>query len=188
MGYLCVYHDGEAPGVVIHQSLDIPSLVSVCREHEPIYHVDALAAQMGMDPQQLYDQLYEMQQEANPDSQPAATEPASDNQPVPAHDHYAIKIVPDGVNSVMICYCAQITNHDDQGNDATGTVPDGIISTICPQCEAPVFGVGAEIAANLRLHIAHAHDMQPPDFAFGGMDGDTPILFIAGPQAEVAES
>lgn len=56
-GYECALHDGIAPAVHLHTSLLTGATISICDEHLPAALIGALATELGIDAQGLYDNI-----------------------------------------------------------------------------------------------------------------------------------
>lgn len=186
-GYVCALHDGEAPAVIIHQSLNPVSLVGVCREHEAQYLIGALAEELGTDGMALYEVVYDYLQTQSGQAAADQAEQAGEPKPWQSVEHYAMVVTDGHATQADICRCDRGVNHDQTGADASGIVPDGLISAECAFCGRVVFGIADGLAANLTSHVRQHHDASGMAFTFAGMDGDTPILFAESGSVAVGE-
>lgn len=57
MGYQCSLHDGDMAASHLHTSLETGATVATCNECLPVALIGALASELSLDPQGLYDHI-----------------------------------------------------------------------------------------------------------------------------------
>ena len=165
-GYPCVYHDGEADGVHIHQTLGVPGVVSVCDDCQPVYLITTLAGVLSVPAGELYDVVRSYQiatQEAGGQPPTAGEAPAAE---MPAGPHPAAVLVDGSVTHWDWCSCDAPGPHGTPGGPLSPEVLAELREEQCPYCGHQYRCTSTDLAARIDEHLASCPG--PPEAADEG--------------------
>lgn len=83
MGYQCSLHDGDMAASHLHTSLETGATVATCNECLPVALIGALASELQLDPQGLYDHIQRFEKRQRKAEADAATKQESEGHEVP---------------------------------------------------------------------------------------------------------
>ena len=152
-GYACMYHDGDADAVHIHQTLGQPGVISVCDNCQPVYLITTLAAALGVDGGALYDVVRSYQVSVQADGEPPAAPDAADEPPMPAGPHPALLVTDGVISGWSWCACDAPGPHDQDGNAQLGDLLAQLREETCPACGEAVRGTADNIAQLVTSHL-----------------------------------
>ena len=151
-GYLCVYHDGEADGVHIHQTLGVPGVVSVCDDCQPVYLITTLAGVLSVPAGELYDVVRSYQIATQQESGQPASGGEGGEPPAPAGPHPAAVIGDSGVSVWDWCACDAAGPHDQDGAQLEPGLLGSLREETCGGCGASIRGTASTMTAVISDH------------------------------------
>ena len=152
-GYPCVYHDGEADGVHIHQTLGVPGVVSVCDDCQPVYLITTLADVLGVPAGELYDVVRSYQiatQEAASGRDAADEAPAAE---MPAGPHPAAVLEDGAVTHWDWCSCDAPGPHDQDGSQLEPGLLGSLREEQCQECGTSLRATASTIGDVVTSHM-----------------------------------
>lgn len=152
-GYACVFHDGEAEAIHIHQTLGQPGVISVCDDCQPVYLITTLAAALGVDGGNLYDVVRSYQASVQQQGEPPAAPDAADEPQVPAGPHPAIVLNGERVDIWSWCACDAPGPHDGSGEQVAPEILGMLAVETCPFCQDEISGTADTLPQLVTEHM-----------------------------------
>lgn len=152
-GYACVFHDGEAEAIHIHQTLGQPGVISVCDDCQPVYLITTLAAALGVDGGALYDVVRSYQVSVQAEGEPPAPPDAADEPQVPAGPHPAVIIDNGQVMRWDWCACDATGPHAQDGRAVPLEVLGQLAEQPCQHCPEVIRGTADTLPQLVTEHM-----------------------------------
>lgn len=151
-GYACVFHDGEAEALHIHQTLGQPGVTSVCDECQPVYLITTLAAALGVDSGALYDVVRSYQVSVQANGEPPAAPDAADEPPMPAGPHPVGPASGNLADGWDWCSCDAPGPHHADGSPIDFEAIGQLQEVQCSLCEVTMRGTTDSIDGMIAHH------------------------------------
>ena len=151
-GYACMYHDGDADAIHIHQTLGQPGVISVCGECQPVYLITTLAAALGLDGGNLYDVVRSYQVSVQQQGEPPTAPDADGEPPMPQGPHPALVIDGEIVSRWDWCACDAPGPHLSDGPEVPPATLGLLTAETCPFCQGEVRGAVTDQPSPLTAH------------------------------------
>ena len=152
-GYQCIYHDGEAEALHIHQTLGQPGVISVCGDCQPVYLFTSLAEVLGVDGGALYDVVRSYQVSEQQQGEPPAAPDADGEPPMPQGPHPAAVVTSGEVETWDWCACDAPGPHDQDGQWFTTAMLGQLREESCPHCGQNIRGTVDTIDEAIGDHL-----------------------------------